>query len=164
MVPAKSSFIGTYRLNIADLRLIGLNRHISWILCRVLFDGIQQRPLLLAKVGRHLIINIGEELRKPVFWHPLGHLNGLQKLRKWANSFSCKNKCITETFPQHQYYITSCLTLFLSWDSWVSHHHPFPWTHFLYLETGSLAVRQCSISSAGLYLVESSDVEWWPTL
>lgn len=93
--------MSTCRLNIAELRLIiGLSRHISWILCRMLFDGIQQRPLLLTKVGRHLIINISEELRKPVFWHPLGHLNGLQELHRNELTVSVghvwKNKCITE--------------------------------------------------------------------
>jgi hypothetical protein len=49
----------------------------------VFLDGIQQRLLLLAKVGRNLIINIGEQLLEPMFRDSLSHLNGLQNLHRY---------------------------------------------------------------------------------
>lgn len=83
--------------------------------------------------------------------------------QKLTGSFRCHVWCITVCWKDESLCSTSFLTLFLSSDSSASDHQSLPWTHFLYLEIGSLAVRQCSISSTGLYLVESSDVEWWPT-
>lgn len=83
--------------------------------------------------------------------------------QKLTGSFRCHVWCITVCWKDESLCSTSFLTLLLSSDSSASDHQSLPWTHFLYLEIGSLAVRQCSISSTGLYLVESSDVEWWPT-
>lgn len=121
--------------------------------------SLSQRPLLLPQVGRNCIIDIGEQLAQWGLWRPSCNLNGLQELHTSDISRGAEESTRETKSRMLQCGDTSFLTLFLNSDSAASLHQPFLSTHFRYLETGSLAVLQCSISSTDLYFVESSDVE-----
>ena len=69
---------------------------------------------------------------------------------------------------KNAYHLLLCITCFRTLvrnsESLWSFHHRLLSIHFLNRDIGSRSFFHRSISSAGRYLVESSEVEWWPAL
>jgi len=147
-----------------------LQWNIRGIVLRMSNDGFSELFLLLSKIWWCNIIDIREQLLEWRFFFFLCHLNHLQKLleeinKTWYKLWPSKTcwtmkKLIREVLST----FTCFFMLLLSSDSSSSLHQPFLSTHFLNLFTGFRTIFQYSISSTDRYFVESSDVEWWPTL
>lgn len=154
------------------------------------FNCLSERHLLVAKIGRRNIINICKYLLNSRFFLALCNLNCMQYLktpllinckvqRKNITAQNCSHVVTTDHYHQNwtkakyskniSKFIKNISTCFLrllrsSSSSDSPLHHPSLSSHFLNLVTGFFSIFHCSISSAARYLVESSDVEWWPAL